>query len=74
MSKRSSNEMVRDAIEMLIAQDLAPTLTDGKHLKISWVVAGRRHVLVISRSPSNHRARANSRATLQRLLRRPASK
>jgi hypothetical protein len=68
--KRPNNDLVRDAVEMLIAHGHSPSVSNGgRHPKIRWVDGGRRFTLVVSRSPSNHRARANSRAMLRRLLR-----
>jgi hypothetical protein len=69
--KRPSNALVRDAVEMLAARGFAPTVNEGsRHPKISWFDdKGRRYLLVISRTPSDHRARVNSLALLRRLLR-----
>jgi hypothetical protein len=73
MSRRRKNDLVREAVETLIAHGFTPIVSSGgKRLKISWIAAHHRHVLVISRSPSDWRARLNSRATLRRLLRQPA--
>jgi hypothetical protein len=71
MSRR--NDLVQEAVETLVAHGFTRIVSSGgKHLKISWVAAHHRRVLVISRSPSDWRARLNSRATLRRLLRQPA--
>jgi hypothetical protein len=58
------------------ARGFVPSIQEnsGKHIKIRWLDAGRRYTLVISRSPSDIRARDKSRATLKRLLRSPAEK
>ena len=66
-------ELVMDALALLRAHGHTPRISEngGKHIKIRWLDAGRRHTLVISRSPSDSRARWGSRATLKRLLRRP---
>jgi hypothetical protein len=73
MSRRS-NDLIREAVETLIAHGFDPTVSNGgKRLKISWAAAHHRRVLIISRSPSDWRARLNSRAILRRLLRQPAS-
>jgi len=62
-------ELVRDAVSLLRDRGFVPTVSNGgKHVKLSWTSGGRRHVLVISRSPSNQRARMKSRAVLRRLL------
>jgi hypothetical protein len=43
---------------------------NGAHFKIRWTANnGRQQLLVVSRSPSDHRAAANARALLRRLLR-----
>jgi hypothetical protein len=69
--KRPNNDLVREAVEMLIAAGRTPVVSNGgKYAKVSWVDnCGRRLTLVVSVSPSNHRARVNSRATLRRMLR-----
>lgn len=69
--KRPNNNLVRDAVEMLAARGFAPTISNGrKHPKICWVdEKGHHHLLVISRTPSDHRTRVNSLTLLRRLLR-----
>jgi hypothetical protein len=63
------NEVLRDALGGLDAAGIKPTVSYGKHAKVSWHDAtGRRLVLVVSTSPSDTRARLNSRAVLRRLL------
>jgi hypothetical protein len=68
--KRPSIALVRDAVEMLVARGFAPTVKESsRHPKICWIDdKGRRCLLVISRTPSDHRTRANSLALLRRLL------
>lgn len=68
-------ELVADALALLHAHGHVPSISEngGKHIKIRWADAGRRFTLVIARSPSDYRARQNSRATLKRLLRHPES-
>jgi hypothetical protein len=64
MSRRSS-DLVREALAVLGERGHAADLDlAGKHFKIRWVANGRKHLLVIARSPSDCRACANSRATL----------
>jgi hypothetical protein len=67
-----SKELVADALALLHAHGFAPRIQEngGCHIKIRWLNAKRRYTLVISRSPSDGRARQESRATLRRLLRR----
>jgi hypothetical protein len=64
------NELVREAVAIVVARGFTPTVSNGgKHYKLSWLDHGRRrHVLVISQSPSNQKARVQSRAILRRLL------
>ena len=63
------NELVADALGMLAAAGFTPAIHGCKHLKITWFDHGRRYTLVVPVSPSDRRARLNSRATLRRLLR-----
>jgi hypothetical protein len=69
--RRSQNNLVRDAIEMLAARGFTPAVINGtKHPKICWIDnRGRRCILVTSKTPSDHRTRENSLALLRRLLR-----
>jgi hypothetical protein len=63
--------MLREAIAVLSEHGHVADVDLGGgagHFKIHWVANGRRHLLVISRSPSDRRAQANSRATLRRLI------
>jgi hypothetical protein len=61
---------VREAIAVLTERGhVADVDLDGAHFKVRWTANGRRHLLVISRSPSIRRAAVESRATLRRLLR-----
>jgi hypothetical protein len=64
------NPLVLDALAMLAKRGFVPLVGKrGKHVKIRWVDAGRVYVLVVARTPSDHRSRLNSRAVLRRLLR-----
>jgi hypothetical protein len=70
MTRRRPPFSVREAVAALAVHGHAADVDlDGAHLKVRWIVNGRRHLLVIARSPSDCRAQANSRATLRRLLR-----
>jgi hypothetical protein len=66
-------ELVADALALLHAHGFTPNIQEngGKHIKIRWLDSGRRYTLVISRTPSDRRARHKSRSTLRRLLRGP---
>jgi len=70
MDDPMKNTMTREAITTLTAQGFAPTVVEGKHLKVRWRDAnGRTHQLIMARSPSDHRASHNTRARLRRMLR-----
>jgi len=63
-------ELVRDAVAMLRDRGFVPTVSNGgRHLRVRWFDHGRRFTLYIPASPSDHRARLNSRAVLRRILR-----
>ena len=70
MSRRRPPVLIREAVATLASagHSVDVDLTGG-HYKVSWTAAGRRHLLVLSRSPSDRRASANGLATLRRLLR-----
>jgi hypothetical protein len=69
MSSHRPPILVREAIVALAAQGhVADVDFDGRHFKVSWRQNGRRRLLIISKTPSDFRAAANSRATLRRLL------
>jgi hypothetical protein len=67
--RRRRPPMLREAVAALASagHSVDVDLTSG-HYKVSWTAAGRRHLLVLSRSPSDRRAKANSRSLLRRLL------
>jgi hypothetical protein len=63
-------ELVHDAVAMLRDRGFVPTVSNGgKHTRVRWFDHGRRFTLYIPASPSDHRARLNSRAVLRRILR-----
>jgi hypothetical protein len=63
-------ELVHDAVTLLRGHGFVPTVSNGgKHLRVRWFDHGRRYTLYVPASPSDHRARLNSRATLRRILR-----
>jgi hypothetical protein len=63
-------ELVRDAVTMLRDHGFTPIVSNGgRHLRVCWFDGGRRYTLFIPGSPSDHRARLNSRAMLRRILR-----
>ena len=65
-----ARELVDDAVAILAAHGFTPIVTNGgKHLKIRWFDHGRRYTLTVPASPSDKRARLNSRAVLRRILR-----
>ena len=60
------NELLVDALAMLRQAGIEPRVTRNRHWKIAWRDQhGRKRLLVVS---SNRGARAQSRATLRRLL------
>ena len=64
-------ELVHDAVALLKSHGFVPTVSNGgKHTRVRWFDHGRRFTLYIPASPSDHRARLNSRAVLKRILRR----
>jgi hypothetical protein len=63
------NDLLNDAFITLRQAGIKPRVIRNRHWKISWVDQhGRTRLLVVAFSPSNHRARVQSRATLRRLL------
>jgi hypothetical protein len=63
-------ELVDDAVTMLRAHGFVPTVSNGgRHVRVRWHDQGRRFTLYIPATPSDHRARLNSRAVLKRILR-----
>jgi hypothetical protein len=70
MTSPRTNDLVRDATELLATHGFTPIVTNGgKHLKIRWFDHGRRYTLIVPATPSDKRARLNSRAVLRRILR-----
>ena len=64
-----ANELVCEAVEILTAHGFTPTVSNGRHIKIRWFDRARRFTLIVPATPSDHRARLNSRAVLRRILR-----
>jgi hypothetical protein len=63
------NELLEDALTMIRAHGFEPYIVRNRHWKVSWIdQQGRMRLLVVSFSPSDHRARTQSRAVLRRLL------
>jgi hypothetical protein len=63
------NDLLDDALEMIRAAGFVPRVTNGNHHKVAWTdQRSRRHCLVVSVSPSDRRARTQSRSVLRRLL------
>jgi hypothetical protein len=62
--------LVREAVAALSRQGHVADIDLGRrHFKIFWIANGHRHLLVISKTPGDYRACANSRANLKRILR-----
>jgi len=65
-----ATELVDDAVALLKSRGFTATVSNGgKHMRVRWFDHGRRFTLYIPASPSDHRARLNSRAVLKRILR-----
>lgn len=70
MTRRRHPSSVREAVVALADHGhVADIDVDGAHFKVRWTVNGHKHLLVISRSPSDRHSHANSRTLLRRLLR-----
>ena len=63
------NELLEEALATLRQAGFEPRVVRNRHWKITWVDQhGRTRMLVVAFSPSNRRARVQSRNTLRRLL------
>jgi hypothetical protein len=70
MSRRRPPVPIREAIAVLGERGCAVDIDlAGTHAKIFWNSGGRRHMLVVAKTPSDHRATKNARAFLRRVLR-----
>jgi hypothetical protein len=70
MSRRRPPVLLREAVAAIGERGHAVDIDVGGsgHLKISWEAGGRRMLFVVARNPGDHRADANARSTLRRLL------
>jgi hypothetical protein len=67
------NQILKETLSALKAAGLTPRVIQNRHIKISWTdPQGRRRCLIVSRSPSARNTIHAARATLRRLLRKPA--
>jgi hypothetical protein len=65
-----ADELVHDAVSLLKSCGFTPVVSNGgRHVRVRWVDRGRRYTLYVPSTPSDYRARLNSRAVLRRLLR-----
>jgi hypothetical protein len=65
-----ADELIHDAVTLLKQHGFVPSVSSGgRHLRVRWFDHGRRYTLYVPASPSDHRARLNSRAVLRRILR-----
>jgi hypothetical protein len=65
-----ARELVDDAVALLRDHGFDPVISNGgRHLRIRWFDRGRRYTLYVPSTPSDKRARLNSRAALRRILR-----
>jgi hypothetical protein len=63
------NELLEDALAMLRQAGIEPQVVRNRHWKITWTDdQGHTRLLVVAFSPSDRRARLQSRAMLRRLL------
>jgi hypothetical protein len=63
------NELLEEALTMIRAAGFEPIVTRNRHWKVSWIdQRGRTHLLIIALTPSDRRARVQSRTVLRRLL------
>jgi hypothetical protein len=63
------NELLEEALVTLRHAGFEPRVVRNRHWKITWIdQRGRTRVLVVAFTPSNRRARLQSRNTLRRLL------
>jgi hypothetical protein len=70
MSKK--NDLLDDAVELIRAAGYEPSVTRGRHYKVTWQdQQGRVQRLVVSFSPSDRRARHWSKSILKKLLTAP---
>jgi sRNA-binding protein len=66
-------DLLEDTLAILAAAGIKPEVQQGRHLKVRWHdAAGRRRLLIISRSPSNRFA--HLRNFTQKHLKRPLKK
>ena len=63
------NELLNEALGMIRPAGFTPSVVRNRHWKVSWAFQrGHTRHLVIAFSPSDRRARTQSRAVLRRLL------
>jgi hypothetical protein len=63
------HEILEEALSTIRAAGFEPSIVRNRHWKISWIDRrGRKQVLTVAASPSDYRARVQSRALLRRLL------
>jgi hypothetical protein len=69
MSADVRNELLEEALATVRAAGFEPSVERNRHWKVRWTdQRGRSQLLVIAFSPSDRRARMQSRAVLRRLL------
>jgi hypothetical protein len=62
-------DLLEDTLAILADAGIKPEVRQGRHLQVRWHdAAGKRRLLVISRSPSSRFARLKNRHVLRRLL------
>jgi hypothetical protein len=63
------SDLLEDTLAILADAGIKPEVQQGRHLKVRWHdAAGKRRLVVISRSPSSRFALLRNRAVLRRVL------
>jgi hypothetical protein len=67
--KRARSPLIREAVATLGEHGrVADVDLNGTHYKVSWLAQGRRHTLVVAKTPSDVNAGKQSARALKRLL------
>jgi hypothetical protein len=63
------HEILEEALSAIRASGFEPNIVRNRHFKVCWIDRrGRKQILIVAFSPSDYRAREQSRALLRRLL------
>jgi hypothetical protein len=69
MTRRRSPFVTETVAALADRGHVVDVIVGGRHVKICWVVQGRRRFLVVGQSLSDCRTDKNARAQLRRMLR-----